>query len=95
MASIKKRPDGRYRARYRDPDGREHARHFVLRKDAERWLDSVRGDLVAGTYVDPDAGRRTFGSYAVDWQACQTAPARPSTRCSEAWRIRMPVRRRR
>ena len=32
MASIKKRPDGRYRARYRDPDGREHARHFVLRR---------------------------------------------------------------
>jgi hypothetical protein len=26
MASIAKRPDGRYRARYRGPDGKEHAR---------------------------------------------------------------------
>jgi hypothetical protein len=43
MASVKRRPDGTWRARYRDPSGREHARHFPRRVDAERWLDGVRG----------------------------------------------------
>jgi hypothetical protein len=29
MANIAKRPDGRWRARYRDSRGKEHARHFA------------------------------------------------------------------
>ncbi len=28
MASIAKRPDGQWRARYRDESGREHSKHF-------------------------------------------------------------------
>ncbi len=28
MATINKRPDGKYRARYRDDCAEEHARHF-------------------------------------------------------------------
>ena len=38
MTSIKKRPDGRYRARYRDDGGKEHARHFQRKTDAQQWL---------------------------------------------------------
>lgn len=41
MASIAKRADGRWRARYRAAGGREHARHFARRIDAQRSLDSV------------------------------------------------------
>jgi len=78
MASIKKRPDGRWRARYRDHAGKEHAKHFSRRVDADRWLDGIRGKLVDGTYVDPAAGRRTFGDYAKEWQAAQVH--RPTTR---------------
>jgi integrase len=37
MASIRKRPGGQYRARYRDPAGKEHARHFARKVDAQRW----------------------------------------------------------
>ena len=48
MASIKKRPDGRWRARYRDPDGRERAKHFARKVDAERFLrTSKRTSFVA------------------------------------------------
>jgi hypothetical protein len=37
MASIgPKRADGRYRARYRDAAGKEHARHFTRKVDAQR-----------------------------------------------------------
>lgn len=77
MASVQKRANGRWRARYRDHDGQEHARHFDRRADAERWLDSVRGDLVRGSYVDPRAGRERFEDYARRWLEAQ--PHRPGT----------------
>ncbi len=77
MASIKKRPNVQWRARYRDHAGREHLRHFIKKSDAERWLDLVRGDLARGTYVDPSAGRVLLEDYADRWLSAQ--PHRPST----------------
>ena len=41
MASITKRPDGRSRARYRDAEDQEHAKHFTRKVDGQRWLDEV------------------------------------------------------
>lgn len=35
MANIAKRPDGRWRARYPDASGKEHARHFIRKIDAQ------------------------------------------------------------
>lgn len=67
MASIQKRPNGRYRARYRDPNGHEHARHFAKRRDAEKWLAAQVTKVSDGTWVDPLAGRRTFGEFAAAW----------------------------
>src|SRR5829696_8735371 len=77
MANIAKRPDGRWRARYRDPSGKEHARHFDRRVDAERFLTTVEHSKLTGGYVDPRAGRITFGEYAATWQAGQVC--RPSS----------------
>ncbi|MCC5949298.1 MAG: site-specific integrase [Nitriliruptoraceae bacterium] len=71
MASIKKRPNGRWRARYRDPAGKEHARHFDRKADAQRWLDETTASVVTGQYVAPDAGRLTFRAYAEDWRKAQ------------------------
>jgi len=71
MSSIAKRPDGRYRARYRDEANREHARHFARKADAQRWLDEVTASVVTGMYVDPKAGRVTFDSFAREWAARQ------------------------
>jgi len=71
MASITKRPDGRWRARYRDANGKEHAKHFDRRIDGQRWLDEVTAAVVTGQYVDPRAGRITFASYVHGWQARQ------------------------
>lgn len=73
MASVKRRPNrgGKWQARYRDPAGVEHARLFDRKADADHWLDTVRADLVRGTYVDPNAGRQTFRDYATEWQAAQ------------------------
>ena len=69
MASIKKRPDGSWRARYRDPQNHEHAEHFATKRDAEGWLDNVRGDLVRGEYVDPRRSRLTVGEWSEQWMA--------------------------
>ncbi|MDC5696466.1 site-specific integrase [Intrasporangium calvum] len=71
MASIAKRPDGRWRARYRDDAGKEHARHFSRKFDAQRWLDEVTTAVVTGTYVDPSAGKITFSRFYADWSVRQ------------------------
>ena len=71
MGNVKKRPDGKWRARYRDQSGKEHARHFSRKVDADRWLSTVESDLLRGTYVDPRAGRVTFKEYAERWRVGQ------------------------
>ena len=71
MTSIQKRPDGKWRARYRDGDGHEHAKHFERKIDAQRWLDEVTTAIVSGQYVAPNAGKVTFRDYANDWLASQ------------------------
>lgn len=77
MASIKQRTDGVWRARYRDAAGKEHARHFKLKREAQRWLDEVTTSVVTGQYVDPKAGRLTFLEYAETWLSAQVH--RPAT----------------
>lgn len=68
MASIKKRPDGKWRARYRDHDGKEHARHFPRKVDAQQWLDGVTADVLTGRYVSPAAGKSTLQGYFADYK---------------------------
>ena len=71
MASITKRPDGKYRARYRDAGGREHAKHFERKIDAQRWVREQESSRDAGTWVDPRAGRRPLSEYVIAWQESQ------------------------
>lgn len=73
MSSIKRRPDGKWRARYRDDsDNKEHAQHFERKIDAQRWLDQVTASQVRGDYIDPRAGKVTFKAFAEQWLAAQT-----------------------
>ena len=69
MASIKKRPDGRWRARYRDDAGREHAKHFPRKVDAQDWLDRQTAALIAGTHVAPRDARVTVEQWCATWLA--------------------------
>lgn len=89
MASIAKRPDGRWRARYRDDTGREHSRHFTRKTDAQRWLDEVTASVVTGQYVDPRAGKVTFQVFAEDWRKAQ--PHGPLTRDRVEAELRLHV----
>ncbi|TFD80531.1 tyrosine-type recombinase/integrase [Cryobacterium psychrophilum] len=74
MSSIKKRPNGMYRARYRDDAGKEHSRHFKYRDKtqtgeltAQGWLDSVTSAMVTNTYVDPKTAKMTVGEWCGVW----------------------------
>src|SRR4051812_13781460 len=69
--NIAKRPNGKWRARYRDDTGNERARHFDRKIDAQRWLDNVTASVVTGTYADPKAGRVTFAAFFGEWSARQ------------------------
>ncbi len=77
MASIAKRRNGKWLARYRDETGKEFSKQFDRKIDGQRWLDEVTTSLVTGTYVDPRAGKVTFKDYAAEWLALQ--PLRPTT----------------
>jgi len=79
MASIGRRADGRWRARHRNPAGKEHARHFARKIDTQHWLDSVTTAVRTGAHVDPSTGRLTVGEWAPTWPAAQ-AHLRPTTR---------------
>lgn len=72
MASIDKRPNGKWRARYRvHPGGPQRSKHFDRKTDAERFLTRIQGQVLDGSYVDPAAGRVTFEDYADSWRNAQ------------------------
>ncbi|HTW15147.1 MAG TPA: tyrosine-type recombinase/integrase [Nocardioides sp.] len=73
IASIKRRESGKWRARYRDAAGKEHAKHFDRKIDGQQWLDQVTASVVRGDYVDPKAGRATLASYAASWEQVQVS----------------------
>jgi len=76
MASIQKRPNGTWRARYRDDAGKEHARHFKFKDNprdpqnsAQHWLNEVTASKVTGTYTDPRHSKTTVGEWSATWLA--------------------------
>lgn len=77
MASVKKRPDGQWRARYRDVDGKEHAKHFGRKVDADLWVTEQAVSVYRGEHVDPRRLRVTLKSYVDGWLDAQSI--RPSS----------------
>ena len=72
MASIDSVPTGRT-GRLAGVPGRspEGPRHFARKRDADQFLDAIRGDLAHGMYVDPAGGRTLFQDYAERWRSVQ------------------------
>ncbi|SDL30065.1 tyrosine-type recombinase/integrase [Microbacterium azadirachtae] len=67
MASIKQRPDGRWRARYRDDAGREHAKHFSTKREGNAWLVEQTASVAQGTHVSPQRARMTLADWCDTW----------------------------
>ena len=66
---VRRLPSGRWQARYKGPEGIDQPapRTFAFKTDAERWLALMEAEIVRGDWIDPDAGRVTFGEYAETW----------------------------
>jgi integrase len=56
-----------WRARYRDDAGKEHARHFERKVDAQKWLDEQTASLVTGNHVAPKTAKTTVGDWCDTW----------------------------
>jgi len=79
FGSVRKLPSGRYQVRYFHLGRRISANStFATKADARAFLAGVETDLARGNYVDPTAGRITFGEYAGWWIEQRTL--RPRTR---------------
>jgi hypothetical protein len=90
VAHIQKRASGRWRARYRGPDGNERSRTFRRRADAERFLATVEADKLRGYWVDPMLTKVRFGEYATEWLGSITH-VRPTTRINIESRLRRHI----
>ena len=77
--NVQRRPDGKWRARYRDASQRERARHFEKKRDAERWLASQEVAIARGEWIDPALAGITVGEWLPRWHALQVQ-LKPTTR---------------
>jgi hypothetical protein len=76
--NVQKRPNRKWRARYRDASHREHSRHFARKVDAERWLAAIEVSISHGEWLDPAHGKVRVGDWAAQWLAAQIQ-LKPST----------------
>lgn len=73
--SIHQTPGGQYRAKWRDPSGRQRSKNFTTKREARDFLASIRTSTTNGTYVDPQAGRVRFAEHAAAWLASRSGEA--------------------
>lgn len=79
VGHIRRTDGGSWQARYRDPTGRERARSFPRRIDAERFLNLIEADKLRGDWVDPEAGKVTVAEFSERWFGT-TVGLKPKTR---------------
>jgi integrase len=84
---IYKRPDGKWRAKYQMPDGRERARHFRRKIDAERWLTQEKAKLHRGEWAPTALSKITIKEWAPTWLASKAAlKSRTQSSYESLWR---------
>jgi integrase len=83
FGSVRRLPSGRWQARYRTNDGRQHTapETFASKTAAIRHLAQVETDLSRGQWSDPRLGRTTFAEWAARWEAT-TVNLRANTRAA-------------
>jgi integrase len=85
MASIEKRVRNgtvSYRARYRDPSGRQRVKTFRRKVDAEKYLAVIEAAKLRGTLTDPAHGKITLAEWLETWWR-SAADLRPSTKARD------------
>lgn len=81
----------RWRARFVDDNGRERAKGFQRKSDAQKWLDTeVTAKFATGTYVEPAAGKVTVATVYHSWSAAQAhISARTVASRRSSWNYRV------
>src|SRR4029450_11137153 len=71
FGAVRRLPSGRWQARYRTNDGRQHMapKTFATKTEATRHLAQVETDLSRGQWAAPRLGRTTFAAWAARWEA--------------------------
>jgi integrase len=93
MAHISRRQRNgkvRYLARYTDPSGRERAKSFTWKKDAERFLTGIENDKLRGTWTDPALGRVQLADWYALWRRA-TVELRPNTEARDERLFRLHI----
>lgn len=80
MSSVHQTPEGKWRARWRDPSGRLRSKNFSTKRAARAFLAEIDMTLSRGTYVDPHAGRMPFGDFARRWLAARNTQVTTAAR---------------
>ncbi len=88
--AVKKLPNGHWEASYRDNRQRERVKIFPTRREADRWLSTIKTDVARGEYVDPRLARSMFDQWAEEWMAT-TAHLKPKTRAGYESDLRVHV----
>src|ERR1035437_9856273 len=81
MASIEQLGKDRWRARWRDPGGRQKARTFTQTGFADHSLRHIDAAIQTRTYVDPSLGYGKVKDFAAKWMSAQ-GHLKPSTRAT-------------
>jgi hypothetical protein len=69
MASIDRRPNGKWGARWREyPGGPQKARHFARKIDAQQFVTRIEASVLDGSYRDPALRRTPVRDYAEAWR---------------------------
>jgi integrase len=79
MGFVERRAQGKWRARYRGPDGRERSRTLGRRIDAERWLRGQETAVSAGAWTDPGRGAITIDQWIDAWLPTRRADLRATS----------------
>ena len=81
MSSVEQLGKDRWRARWRDPGGRQKAKTFTQKGLADNFLRNVDAAIRTRTYIDPSAGNVKAGDFAAKWMSAQ-GHLKPSTRAT-------------
>jgi integrase len=86
---IRKLPSGRYQASYLGLDGQRRTapETFERKRDADRWLSVLEGDIVRGDWTDPVLGEVELGEYGRRWIAEHRCARRTREEYASLWRL--------
>ncbi len=92
MGHIERRY-GNYRARYRDPLGRQHSKTFTRKTDAQRFLREMQVDVDRGRWLDPAGADMALEVWAEEFLrlARRLSPSTQETYRRDLRRYILPV----